>query len=87
MHAHQIRRNCLQRTFTRNAETLYSSEYRNIIIIADARETVNNRRMRQDCEVIKKDYCTQQNVVASIPIPWYYNKCCDFDISFWVILL
>ena len=27
--------------FTRNAETLHSSEYRNIIIIANAHETVN----------------------------------------------
>ena len=34
MRARQIR------TFTRNAETLYSSQYRNIIIIANARETV-----------------------------------------------
>ena len=41
MHARQIRRNYLQKTFTRNAETLYSSEYCNIIIIANARETVN----------------------------------------------
>ena len=40
MHARQIRRKYLQRTFTRNAETLYSSQYRNIIIIANVHETV-----------------------------------------------
>ena len=41
MHARQIHRKYLQKTFTRNAETLYSSQYRNKIIIANARETVN----------------------------------------------
>ena len=40
MHARQIRRKYLQRTFTHNAEMLYSSEYRNIIIIANVHETV-----------------------------------------------
>ena len=41
MDARQIHRNYLQRTLTRNTETLYSSEYHYIINIANAHETVN----------------------------------------------
>ena len=41
MHARQIRGKYLQKRFTRNVETLYSSQYCNIMIIANARETVN----------------------------------------------
>ena len=39
MHARQISRNYLQRTLTCNTEKLYSSEYSNVIIIANAHET------------------------------------------------
>ena len=50
MHARQIRARAgiIYKELIRNAETLYSSEYSNIIIIANAHETVNMHAVYYD---------------------------------------
>ena len=76
MHARQIRRKYVQKTFTSNAETLYSSQYRNVINIANARETVNEGglggvEVRTDCACLG----IKIRSIQLIPTILYINCC------------